>query len=60
MLKDTKIKSPTFSGTQFPIQDVDFRARLEEFDEALKVRKIKETLTLCIRSLHRSESIVQG
>jgi hypothetical protein len=36
MLKDTKIKSPIFSGTQFPIQDVDFRARLEEFDEALK------------------------
>ena len=58
MLKDAKIKLPIIAGAQFPVQEIDFRARLEQFDKALEVRKVKETPTLRVRSLGSHESIV--
>jgi hypothetical protein len=56
MLKDAKIKSPIVARAQFPIQYIDFWACLEQFDEGLKVRKVKETLTTRVRLLRCYES----
>jgi len=52
MFKDTEVKSVILAGTQFLIQYIDFRTRPEEFDEAMKVRKVKKTLTFSVRLLH--------
>jgi len=60
MLKDAEIKISVVVGAQFPVQKIDLWTRFEQFDKALKVAKVKETLILRVCLLLCYESFARG